>query len=51
MDPRAQRIYGAKVAGLTARMRDSGVPEDQAEWLVRQFDAKASSRGIPRDRS
>jgi hypothetical protein len=49
MDLRAQRIYEAKVAGLVARMRDSGVPADQAEWLVRQFDREATARGIGRD--
>ena len=48
MDARTRRLFEARVAGMTARLRDEGLPIDSLERLVNAWDDEAYARGIGR---
>lgn len=48
MDLRTRRTFEARLAGLTARLGDQGIPREQAERLLERWDQVAYERGIGR---
>lgn len=51
LEPKAERIYQARRDAHLARLRDVGLPEDEAETAIVEWEALATAEGRQRGSS